>query len=82
MIWCLVEVFFYIVATYMNQLDVSRLFVEKYIAEKQDQQLRDYLGNLKDGIIVFKQLEDKESNSTLQHGLSTQKDKIGNEVLF
>jgi hypothetical protein len=63
MLWSLVEVIFVMIATYINQLELSRLFIEKYTAEKQDQQLRDYLKNGKDGIIVFKQLDLKESKS-------------------
>ena len=54
MLWSFLEVFFYVVATYIDQLELARLFIEKYTSEKQDQQLREYLRNLKDGIIVFK----------------------------
>ena len=54
MLWSFLEVFFYVAATYFDQFELARLFIEKYTSEKQDQQLREYLGNLKDGIIVFR----------------------------
>jgi hypothetical protein len=57
MLWSVIEVFFYVVATYIDQLELARLFIEKYTSEKQDLQLREYLGNSKDGIIVFKRPE-------------------------
>ena len=84
MFWSLVEVIFLIIATYINQMELSRLFIEKYTAEKQDQQLRDYLKNLKDGIVVFKQLDDQASKSQLdtKNGEPDKKDLIGDEVLF
>jgi len=36
MIWSVIEVFLYAVATYINQLELARLFIEKYTSEKQD----------------------------------------------
>ena len=57
MLWSVVEVFFYVSATYIDQFELARLFIEKYTSEKQDLQLREYLGNSKDGIIVFRRPE-------------------------
>ena len=43
-------------------MDVSRLLIENFISSGQDKELRTYLANLKEGVIVFKQLEKIKSN--------------------
>jgi hypothetical protein len=54
MIWSIIQIIFYLIATYMTQLDVCRLLIEMFLAQKQDQQLRDYFKNLKEGVLIFK----------------------------
>ena len=55
--YCALKVFFFILATYINQRAQSTLFIEKELSEMRDNQFKDYLGNLKDGTIVFKKLD-------------------------
>lgn len=40
-------------ATYTTQLDICKLLVEKFLAQKQNIQLRDYFEKKKDGVIIF-----------------------------
>jgi hypothetical protein len=35
-------------------LDVCKLLIEKHLAQKWDQQLREYFENLDDGIVIFR----------------------------
>ena len=71
-------------ATYIDQLELARLFIEKFTSEKQDQQLREYLGNLKDAIIVFRRpvLEEGNAHSKARADVSELTDRLGEEVLF
>lgn len=50
--------FFFGVPVYGNQYDISRLLIEKHIIKQQDQQLREYFDQAKEGILIFETKKD------------------------
>jgi len=50
-------------ALYLQQIDVSKLYIKKWLLKKQQKQLYDYFMNKEDAIILFSKENDQQGNS-------------------
>jgi hypothetical protein len=50
-------------ALYLQQIDVSKLYIKKWLLKKQQKQLYDYFMNKEDAIILFSKENDQQGDS-------------------
>lgn len=67
----------FICAHYLQQLDISRLTIQKHMIKKQQQQLTAYFKSQKDGILIYQTHVIEDGDSPLENsvaGINQQKD--------
>ena len=67
----------FICAHYLQQLDISRLTIQKHMIKKQQQQLTAYFKSQKDGILIYQTHVMEDGDSPLENsvtGINQQKD--------
>ena len=67
----------FIIAHYLQQLDISRLTIQKHMIKKQQQQLTAYFKSQKDGILIYQTHVMEDGDSPLEKsvtGINQQKD--------
>jgi hypothetical protein len=52
-----------LLALYLQQIDVSKLYIKKWLLKKQQKQLYDYFMNKEDAIILFSKENDQQGDS-------------------
>lgn len=59
-------------ATYMNHLDICKLMVETFLAQKQNKQITEYLNNLADGVIIFRNNQNYQNETKVNESINKQ----------